>query len=46
VLVPSWIVNANLAARSAQVPVGRDERDPRRFWAGVADALGRSGDLA
>jgi LuxR family maltose regulon positive regulatory protein len=39
VLVRSWIAEADLAARAAQVPVGRGERDPRRFWVGVADAL-------
>jgi LuxR family maltose regulon positive regulatory protein len=39
VLVRSWIADAGLAERAAQVPAGRDERDPRRFWVGVADAL-------
>jgi LuxR family maltose regulon positive regulatory protein len=39
VLVRSWIAEADLAERVAQVPVGRDKRDPRRFWVGVADAL-------
>jgi LuxR family maltose regulon positive regulatory protein len=39
VLVRSWIAEADLAERAAQVPVGRDKRDPRRFWVGVADAL-------
>jgi LuxR family transcriptional regulator, maltose regulon positive regulatory protein len=39
VLVRSWIAEAGLAARAAQVPAGRGERDPRRFWVAVADAL-------
>jgi LuxR family transcriptional regulator, maltose regulon positive regulatory protein len=39
VLVRSWIAGADLAARATQVPVGREERDPRRFWVGVVDAL-------
>ena len=39
VLVRSWIAEAGLAERVAWVPVGRAERDPRRFWVGVADAL-------
>jgi LuxR family transcriptional regulator, maltose regulon positive regulatory protein len=39
VLVRSWIAEADLTERAAQVPVGRDERDPRRFWGGVANAL-------
>ena len=39
VLVQSWIAEAGLADRVAWVRVGRDERDPRRFWARVADAL-------
>src|SRR5271170_6295331 len=32
VLVRSWIAEADLAEQAAQVPVGRDERDPPRFW--------------
>jgi hypothetical protein len=40
VLVRSWIAEAGLAERAGWVPVGRDERDPRRFWIGVADAAG------
>jgi LuxR family maltose regulon positive regulatory protein len=39
VLVRSWIAEAGLAKRVAQLPVGCDERDPRRFWVSVADAL-------
>ena len=38
VLVRSWIAEAGLAERAGWVPVGQ-ERDPRRFWVGVADAL-------
>jgi LuxR family maltose regulon positive regulatory protein len=38
-LVRSWIAEAGLAERAAWVPAGREERDPRRFWVGVADAL-------
>src|SRR5262249_18840635 len=39
VLLRSWIGQAGLAGRTAWVAVGRDERDPRRFWLSVADAL-------
>ena len=39
VLVRSWIAEAGLAGRVAWAAAGRDERDPRRFWVGVADAL-------
>jgi LuxR family transcriptional regulator, maltose regulon positive regulatory protein len=39
VLVRSWIAEAGLAARAAHVLAARGERDPRRFWVGVADAL-------
>jgi LuxR family maltose regulon positive regulatory protein len=39
VLVRSWIAAAGLAERTAWVTAGRDERDPRRFWISVADAL-------
>jgi LuxR family transcriptional regulator, maltose regulon positive regulatory protein len=39
VLVRSWIAEADLAEQAAQVLVARGERDPRRFWVGVADAL-------
>ena len=38
-LVRSWIAETGLAERAAWVPAGREERDPRRFWVGVADAL-------
>jgi LuxR family maltose regulon positive regulatory protein len=39
VLLRSWISEAHLAERAAWVPVGRDERDPQRFWLAVLDAL-------
>jgi LuxR family transcriptional regulator, maltose regulon positive regulatory protein len=39
VLLGSWMSEASLAERAAWVPVGRDERDPRRFWLSVLDAL-------
>src|SRR5580698_10432214 len=39
VLLRSWITEAGLAGRVAWVPVGRDERDPQRFWLSVLDAL-------
>jgi LuxR family maltose regulon positive regulatory protein len=39
VLLRSWIGQAGLADRTAWVSAGRDLRDPRQFWACVADAL-------
>ena len=39
VLLRSWIGEAGLAGRTAWVPVGRDERDPQRWWLSVLDAL-------
>jgi LuxR family transcriptional regulator, maltose regulon positive regulatory protein len=39
VLLRSWIGEAGLAGRAAWVPIGRDERDPQRFWLSVLDAL-------
>src|SRR6202042_2486757 len=39
VLLRSWLDAAALADRAAWVPVGRDERDPQRFWLSVLDAL-------
>jgi LuxR family transcriptional regulator, maltose regulon positive regulatory protein len=39
VLVRSWIAEAGLAERAAWGPVDSQERDPRRFWISVADAL-------
>ena len=39
VLLRSWIGEAGLADSAAWVPVGRDERDPQRFWLSVLGAL-------
>jgi LuxR family transcriptional regulator, maltose regulon positive regulatory protein len=39
VLLRSWIGAAGLAGRAAWVPVGRDERDPQRFWLAVLGVL-------
>jgi LuxR family transcriptional regulator, maltose regulon positive regulatory protein len=39
VLLRSWIDEAGLAEHAAQVSVRDEDRDPRRFWASVADAL-------
>lgn len=39
VLLRSWVSEAGLAERAAWVPVGRDERDPRRLWLLVSRAL-------
>ncbi len=39
VLIRSWIAEAGLARHAAWVPVDSEERDPRRFWISVADAL-------
>ena len=39
VLLRSWIGATGLARRAAWVPVGRDERDPRRFWVSVVGGL-------
>ena len=39
VLLRSWIGEAGLAERAAWVPVGREERDPQRFWLSVLGAL-------
>ncbi|MEU1621463.1 LuxR C-terminal-related transcriptional regulator [Streptomyces sp. NPDC005722] len=41
-LLRSWLSAAGLAEYAAWVPVGRDERDPQRFWLGVVDALRRT----
>ena len=43
VLLRSWIDEAGLAERTAWVAVGRDERDPQRFWLAVLDALRQTG---
>jgi LuxR family maltose regulon positive regulatory protein len=39
VLMRSWIAEAGLARHAAWVPLDSEERDPRRFWISVADAL-------
>src|ERR1700723_341883 len=39
VLTRSWIAEAGLGDRVAWVTVDNQERDPRRFWISVADAL-------
>jgi len=39
VLLRSWIDAAGLAEQAAQVSVPDSDRDPRRFWTSVADAL-------
>jgi LuxR family maltose regulon positive regulatory protein len=39
VLLRSWIGQAGLGDRAAWVPVGREERDPQRFWLAVLGAL-------
>ena len=39
VLLRSWIGQPGLSDRAAWVQVGRDERDPQRFWLTVLDAL-------
>jgi LuxR family transcriptional regulator, maltose regulon positive regulatory protein len=39
VLLRSWTGEAGLAERAAWVPVGRQERDPQRFWMSVLGAL-------
>ncbi|MER6443078.1 LuxR C-terminal-related transcriptional regulator [Streptomyces sp. NPDC001185] len=43
-LLRSWLSTAGLAEFTAWVPVGRDERDPQRFWLGVVDALRRTAE--
>ena len=42
VLLRSWITEQGLAESAAWVSVGRDERDPQRFWLSVLSALGRT----
>ena len=39
VLLRSWIGESGLGERAAWVVVGRDERDPQRFWLSVLGAL-------
>jgi LuxR family transcriptional regulator, maltose regulon positive regulatory protein len=46
VLLRSWIGAAGLSGRAAWVPVGRDERDPQRFWLSVLDALRQTAPAA
>jgi LuxR family maltose regulon positive regulatory protein len=38
-LLRSWIRTTDLAARTAWITAERSERDPRRFWLSVTDAL-------
>src|SRR5215468_12764421 len=38
-LLRSWVSEADLTERAAWVPVGRDERDPRRLWLLVSRTL-------
>jgi LuxR family maltose regulon positive regulatory protein len=40
-LLRAWIAEAGLGARAGWVTVGHDERDERRFWLSVLDALAR-----
>jgi LuxR family transcriptional regulator, maltose regulon positive regulatory protein len=42
VLLRSWISQGGLAERAGWVAVGRDERDPQRFWLSVLAALRRT----
>lgn len=42
VLLRSWVAEAGLARDVAWVSVGRDQRDPQRFWLSVIDALRRT----
>jgi LuxR family maltose regulon positive regulatory protein len=42
VLLQSWTGAAGVAERVAWVPVGRDERDPQRFWLAVVGGLRRT----
>jgi LuxR family maltose regulon positive regulatory protein len=42
VLLRSWISEAGLKDRVAWVSVGRDERDPQRFWLSALHALRRT----
>lgn len=39
VLLRSWLGESGLADRAAWVSVGREERDPQRFWLSVLGAL-------
>ena len=42
VLLRSWIGEAGLADDAGWIPVGRDDRDPQRFWLSVLGALRRT----
>ena len=46
ILLRSWIDGAALGDSAAWVLVGRDERDPRRFWLSVLEALRQTGPAA
>ena len=43
VLLRSWVSDAGLGRRTAWVSVGREERDPQRFWLSVLHALRSTG---
>ncbi|UYM05868.1 LuxR C-terminal-related transcriptional regulator [Solicola gregarius] len=43
VLLRSWIGEPGVAGDAGWVAIGRDERDPQRFWLSVLDALRRTG---
>ncbi len=43
VLLRSWIDQARLTDRVAEVPVGRGNRDPQQFWISVLTALRGTG---
>jgi LuxR family transcriptional regulator, maltose regulon positive regulatory protein len=42
ILLRSWVDQPGLAECAAWVPVGRNERDPQRFWLSVLGALRRT----
>jgi LuxR family maltose regulon positive regulatory protein len=42
VLLRSWVAHTGLSERVGWVTAGSDERDPRRFWLVVLDALRRT----
>ena len=41
-LLRSWLDQSGLASAAAWLPIGREERDPQRFWSSVLDALRRT----
>jgi len=43
VLLRSWVGETGLGGRAGWVAVGRDERDPQRFWLAVLGALRATG---